>query len=73
MDITFAKEELRKAIIEYYLSLGGTNEEFNLWFAAISQATAGWKMLHENREHIKKINEEYDMKEWFVYAIADTI
>lgn len=75
-DISYPSPEnqLRKALESFYCSrLCGTPEEFADWYNSISRATEGWKMMEANRASTQKINQKYEIPEWFMSAVHATI
>jgi len=65
---------LYDALREYfYERLGGSPEDFSKWFASIGEVTDKWKMMEKDKEETKRINTEYDVPEWFMWAIHATI
>lgn len=68
MEFCIAKEQLMKALKDYFLAIYGSEQDYAKWFTEISNATAGGKMLSANKITTDKINEQYDIPEWFMCA-----
>lgn len=74
VDYPSVENNLFKALKEYfYKRLGGSDEDFSNWFKAIGQVTESWKMMEKDKDGLKKINEEYDVPEWFMWAIHSSL
>jgi hypothetical protein len=54
----------------FYSTLNGNYEDSQKWFQAIGKATEGWKMM--SNERTAKINKDFDVPEWFMWAIHAT-
>lgn len=66
--------QLQVALKGYFHErLRGSDEDFLKWFESIGQQTDGWKMMDINRKETQKINNKYDVPEWFMLAIHATI
>ena len=65
------ENQLYETLKLYFLSkLNDNHEDFQKWFQAIGKATEGWKMM--SNERTAKINKDFDVPEWFMWAIHAT-
>lgn len=68
------ENQLLKALESFYCSrLCGTPKEFADWYNSISSVTYGWKMMEANPALTQKINQKYEIPEWFMWAVHATI
>lgn len=66
------ENQLSDALKQYFITrLGGSQEDFSNWFRAINNTTEGWKMM--SKEKTDKINKEYSIPDWFMWAVHATI